>query len=239
MRIRKLKGRFMLAGKSKKSFSGHGSSRRPRLETIKLLAFARFASPRHPVSRNETGYPTRPRGSATKLFFDFPANLNPLSGFSLLEVLMAIAILAVSFTVLLGTQSNHILLSERAEFMSTAVMLAREKMTDTELEYRYDGLPRNDLEEIKPISDQPFGEEFPEFGYELTIRSVTIPIPTPPSDDQTDTSLIANSSAMISRFLSQAMREVRLVVFWESAVGRDQIEVVTHLVDLNTNVGLQ
>lgn len=161
------------------------------------------------------------------------------SGFTLLEVLISLAILVISFTVLLGTQSNYILLSERAKYMSTAVMLAREKLTDTEIYYRYNGLPRNDFEEKKPANKNPFGEDFPDYGYELSIRSITIPIPSVPTEDEEAQAMITNSAAMISRFLSQAMREIRVVVFWESAVGRDQIEVVTHLVDLNTNVGIQ
>ena len=164
------------------------------------------------------------------------------SAFSLLEVLIALSILAITITAILGTQSGHLRLSQRGEYMSTAVMLAREKLADTELNYRYGNLPNDDVEEIKKIEEQPFGEEYPGFGYELTIKKVEIPIPKGifgGDDTENGNQQLANSSGYISQILSQAIREVRLKILWESAAGEDQIEIVTHLVDLNANVGIQ
>ena len=157
--------------------------------------------------------------------------------FTLLEVLVALAIMVVSFTTLLGTQNGHMLLSERGERMSTAVMLARQKLADVELAYRTSGLPSSDLDETHASSEKPFGEDYADFGYTLSVHRVLIPIPAKLFEAQPNGQALAQSSGMISNFLSQAIREVRLKITWESSAGPDQMEIVTHLVDLNATIG--
>ena len=60
-------------------------------------------------------------------------------GFTLLEVMIALAILAVSLTILIGTQANSVHMTERASRMSAAAMLARSQMIDIEHELLSDG----------------------------------------------------------------------------------------------------
>lgn len=175
------------------------------------------------------------------------------SGFSLIEVMIALAIMVVAFTVLLGTQNGHLMLSERGEYISRGVVLARTKMSDLEVQYRGGSLPLNDLDENKKPSDKPFGDEYPEYGYHLTIKKVRIPLPASlfqaansqntntggPTAVNNNASSLAGSASAIGEFLSQAVREVRLSVYWESPAGQDQIEIVTHFVDLNASFGVQ
>jgi len=63
----------------------------------------------------------------------------PERGFTLLEVMVALAILAVSFTALLGTQSSAVVLTRYINGITIASMLARSKMFDLEHELRKDG----------------------------------------------------------------------------------------------------
>gem|GEM_PF-305464 len=58
----------------------------------------------------------------------------PSSGFTLLEVLVALAVLAVALVGLLGLHDRNLLLTSRAERLSTATLLAREVLTRTRLE---------------------------------------------------------------------------------------------------------
>jgi general secretion pathway protein I len=60
-------------------------------------------------------------------------------GFTLLEVMIALAILAVSLTILIGTQANSVHMTERASRMSSAAMLARSQMIDIEHELLSEG----------------------------------------------------------------------------------------------------
>jgi general secretion pathway protein I len=55
-------------------------------------------------------------------------------GFTLLEVLVALAVLAVALVSLLGLQNRNLLLSLQAERLSTGTLLVREMLTRTQLE---------------------------------------------------------------------------------------------------------
>lgn len=55
-------------------------------------------------------------------------------GYTLMEVMVALAILAMSLTVLLGTQASAARMSDRANQMALAALLARSKMIDIEHE---------------------------------------------------------------------------------------------------------
>ncbi|TVR04017.1 MAG: prepilin-type N-terminal cleavage/methylation domain-containing protein [Deltaproteobacteria bacterium] len=61
------------------------------------------------------------------------------AGFTLMEVLIAFAILAVSLAILIGTQANSVQMNDRANRMSVAAMLARGKMFDIESELLREG----------------------------------------------------------------------------------------------------
>ena len=54
-------------------------------------------------------------------------------GFTLLEVMVAVAIIAMSFVSLLGSQSQSISIAGISRFETTAAMLAREKLTELQL----------------------------------------------------------------------------------------------------------
>ncbi len=56
------------------------------------------------------------------------------SGFTLLEVMVAVAIIAISFVSLLGSQSQSISLAAISRFETTASMLARQKLAELQTE---------------------------------------------------------------------------------------------------------
>lgn len=56
------------------------------------------------------------------------------SGFTLLEVLVALAVLAVALVSLLGLQNRNLRLTMQAERLSTGTLLVREMLTRTQLE---------------------------------------------------------------------------------------------------------
>ena len=60
-------------------------------------------------------------------------------GFTFLEVMVALAILAMSLTVLSGISANSFDASNYAKFLTVSTMLARSKMIDIEEELRKDG----------------------------------------------------------------------------------------------------
>lgn len=88
-------------------------------------------------------------------------------GFSLLEVMIALAILTVSLLVLVQTQSSAVVLTNEAERTLVATDLARYKMSEVLLQLEKDGFQATDVTEEGEFDD--FGDDAMdiEFGHEL------------------------------------------------------------------------
>ena len=71
---------------------------------------------------------------APGMFCVFTLPKTSQTGFTLLEVMVAVAIIAMTFVSLLGSQSQSISIAGISRFETTAAMLAREKLTELQLE---------------------------------------------------------------------------------------------------------
>jgi len=94
------------------------------------------------------------------------------SGFTLLEVMVAMAIIAIALTAVLGSQSQSLSLASEAKFSTTAAFLAQSKMAEIEAEKP---------EDLTSDSGD-FGEDFPGYRWDLTVNDVTLDEPEGVSD---------------------------------------------------------
>jgi general secretion pathway protein I len=92
-------------------------------------------------------------------------------GFTLLEVLLALAILASALTVLLGTAANSSQQAVFANDLTIASQLARSKMIDIEYEIMEEGFDSNDQQLRGDFSR----EGQPDYTWEANIQVVEIP----------------------------------------------------------------
>jgi general secretion pathway protein I len=84
------------------------------------------------------------------------------SGFTLLEVMIAMAIIAIALVAVFGSQSQSLSLANEAKFNTTAALLAQSKMAEVET------LNPEDL-----VSDSgDFGEDFPGYHWEFYVGDV-------------------------------------------------------------------
>jgi general secretion pathway protein I len=89
-------------------------------------------------------------------------------GFTLLEVLVALAVLAVALVGLLGLHNRNLLLTMRAERLSTATLLAREVLTRTQLEgQNATKMTSGDFADMHP-------GQYPEFRWQRTVRPAPV-----------------------------------------------------------------
>ncbi|MDD2465127.1 MAG: prepilin-type N-terminal cleavage/methylation domain-containing protein [Desulfobulbus sp.] len=81
------------------------------------------------------------------------------AGFTLLEVMIAVAIIAISVVTLLGAQSQSVSIASGAKFETTASMLAQWKMSDLL------------LQEFTELADDEgnFGEDYPQYFWKLIV----------------------------------------------------------------------
>ena len=83
-------------------------------------------------------------------------------GFTLLEVMVAIALIAIALTAVLGSQSQSVSLAGEARFNTTAALLAQSKMAEIELQ---------DPEDLTADSGD-FGEDFPGYTWQSSVSNV-------------------------------------------------------------------
>ena len=87
-----------------------------------------------------------------------------LSGFTLLEVMVAVAIIAIAFTAVLGSQSQSVSLAGESKFNTMAPLLAQRKMA--QLESEKSGALTSDSGD--------FGEDFPGYTWQTQVRDVEL-----------------------------------------------------------------
>ncbi|MBI2340435.1 MAG: prepilin-type N-terminal cleavage/methylation domain-containing protein [Deltaproteobacteria bacterium] len=154
-------------------------------------------------------------------------------GFSLLEILIAVAILAASFTALLASQGSSFLSMERAERMTRATLLARQKMTEIEMELEKD-LAKNKFPDQDTTQEGTFDEPFADFRWKYAVSKVEIPVMETGAEEES--AMVGSYVKNIMDQLSKAVREVKLTIYWgeEETPIEDQphLTVTTHIVNL-------
>lgn len=125
-------------------------------------------------------------------------------GFTLLEVLLAIALLAIALPVLLGLRNFDLDLQGRAAELTAATLLAQEKLLEIELAGQY------------PVGETA-GEFFPlPFGSQTALQAV------PRAVGYRWTRIIAPTPL-------EFVREVRLKVSWLRGEREESVEVSTYV----------
>lgn len=145
-------------------------------------------------------------------------------GFTLLEVLVALGILAVSITAILQLYGTAMVTSERAESITVATMLARQKMAEEMLKIEKDAaegkFPDTDEE-----SNGSFDSPFDKYRWLVKIRKVEIPLPPQEKQDAQ-----AQLTQMIAKQIGDNLRELKLTVEWDELSDKQDVTVTTHVV---------
>lgn len=92
-------------------------------------------------------------------------------GFTLLEVMVSLAILAVSLIVLTNIVSNNVRATNRAKLMTAATFLARGKMVEIEDRVLYQGFSDTTIEEAGDFTE----EGYPLFRWTTIVERVELP----------------------------------------------------------------
>lgn len=125
-------------------------------------------------------------------------------GFTLLEVLLAIALLALALPVLLGLRNFDLDLHARAGELRAATLLAQEKLLETEL-----------------LGVYPIGEVSGDFqGSPLGAQTAT---------QTTDRAVGYRWKRTISPTPLELIREVRVQVSWPRGAADETVEVSTYV----------
>lgn len=174
-------------------------------------------------------------------------NYSGLSGFTLMEVMIALLILAFSFTALLLVQSRATKLALDAKNISVATSLARLKLYECQMEIERNIAAASDIHTEGDFKEQGF----PDIKWECHAPKFHA---KPPSAEQvaeaadkkapkgkdgakaeTDTSLISPLIGMVTESIGDAVRELAVIIRYGD---NEEFRVVTHVVDVNAMAGL-
>jgi general secretion pathway protein I len=87
------------------------------------------------------------------------------SGFTLMEVMIAMTILAIALVAIFQSQSQSISMSTDSRFMTTASLLAQSKMVEVEAASTLDNQTK----------DGDFGPDYPQYVWHLEVGDTMLP----------------------------------------------------------------
>ncbi len=156
--------------------------------------------------------------------------LHPAGGFSLLEVMVALAILAMALVVLIGITTDNVRNTQHAKMVTIATFLARTKMAEIEDLVLEEGFTENDSEEEGDFS----AEGWPQIFWKTLIEKIELPSDIAQQtqeaaqgamDEQSDNPLAAMAGFM-GGFMSTLIEPVRVGL--EESVRRVTVRVSWH-----------
>lgn len=172
-------------------------------------------------------------------------------GFTLLEVMIAMAIMLVAFSSILAIQSSSMNSALRSRQVHEVSMLARWAMASTEVEIA--GKKFSDISE--ELSGQ-FDPPYQDYSWTRKIREITLPNlsgiskavqeasgggPTTREEEEAaeqNGALLEQMTKIITNFISKAVREVTITVSWKRGTHTQTYEVAMYWVDLNSDFQL-
>jgi len=86
-----------------------------------------------------------------------------ISGFTLLEVMVAVAVIAIAFVTLIGAQSQSVAIATSSKFDAMASLLAQGKVAELNLQ-NYNELTSN---------TGNFGDDFPNFSWKMDVTELS------------------------------------------------------------------
>jgi general secretion pathway protein I len=168
------------------------------------------------------------------------------SGFTLLEVMIAVAILAITLITVLSIVTNNVRATNHAKLTTAATFLARGKMIDVEDQILEKGFSTSDETENGTFKEQGY----PHFSWDYAIERVELPVDAAQKqrDEAQDKAKDStNPMAMMTGFiggmmssfiepirlgLQESVRRVTVRVTWdETGKPNQSLEVVQYLTD--------
>ncbi len=148
------------------------------------------------VRSSEFGVRSESRGRSSR-----PSSLPPrdLAGFTLLEVMVAVAILAMVLVTLLGVKNRSMQDVMLADHITTATLLAKREMTD--MLVNKNGRPKENETE-----GQFTEEEFKDYTWKKTMATLTMETTTGPV----------------------IITEIKVAVLWKEGQRQETVELVSY-----------
>lgn len=155
-------------------------------------------------------------------------------GFTLIETMMALVIMASALLLLTNSWSGSLMRLKKTQLVFEVAALLERKMTEVEIQYR--GKP---LDQIPEEAADSFGEEYPQYSWKLTSKKLEIPDLSPALRAQGggEDQMLIGLVKQLTEGLSQAIKEVTVTVVFKPEAGKGaDYSVTTYFVDYEKEV---
>jgi general secretion pathway protein I len=167
------------------------------------------------------------------------------SGFTLLEVMVSMAIMLFAYTAMYGTQNNSIRGAERARDITMVSYLAKNAMIETEM--LLEGKKFGELDKEKtgvfPAPNEKYSWkreiveiEFPDISKIMSQSEEENNSGS--SDTPSPSAQMGQMAKLVSNFLSKSIREVKITILWKQGKFDQQFTVSQYWVDLNNEFSI-
>jgi prepilin-type N-terminal cleavage/methylation domain-containing protein len=154
-------------------------------------------------------------------------------GFTLIETLLAMAILAFGLIIVATTWSGNVMRLKKIRLNNEVAFLLQQKMTEMELKYQNVG-----LDQIKEEEEGDFGEGFKDYAWEFKSQEFVMPdlsLLIPPNKE-TNTEMQSMILKQIGEVLGKAIKEITVTVIVKKGGTRKKelrYSVSSYLIDYN------
>ena len=152
-------------------------------------------------------------------------------GLTLVEVLIAMSVFVISFLVLVDTQNMSLRNSAHSKRMTTATLLAQEKLSEMVLKYK--GKPLSEISEKEEgkfegaHSSYRWEETSQDFQYDLSFLADMAQAAA--GGEEAPPSPLAAYLPKISELIRTSSKEITVTVFWKEGQGERKVSITTHL----------
>lgn len=164
-------------------------------------------------------------------------------GFTLLEIMIALAILSLTLTSLYIAEGATLRASRQAESVQTASLLARQKMAEKLIELRRE-ISKDSMPDEQKNDEGAFDPPFDRYRWKLEVRKIGLPSfdpqtgssgnvdPNAPVQEKIPPGVERAVFQVISKKLEESVREIRLTILWDDLEEERTFVVTTHLARL-------
>ena len=166
-------------------------------------------------------------------------------GFTLLETIIALAIMVIAFASIISVESGSINAAIKSKQLNVVGMLAKNKMIDTE--YEIEGKV---FEEVKKEDSGAFPAPYEDYHWKTEVKEIKFPAlnfsgaagdkkgasasQAPAGQDMSEM-----MTKLVTQYLSKALREVSVTISWKKGSSDQKFSLSTYWVDLNHEFQLQ
>lgn len=153
------------------------------------------------------------------------------SGFTLLEIMIAVGIIAIGIGAILVAENNSLDVTVRAKRMTTVAMLAKNALIQAERE-----IEGKTFDETKKETSGTFEAPFAEYKWERKINEITFPNIMDQASAEQKEGVDENTTRVVklaTKYLSKASREVVITIKWVEKKEEQKFTVSQYWVDLN------